>query len=102
MSRQPKHSNTIGFTLGPVYLQGTDATPQPQPVSELTPEQDRLKKRIETAKTALAKVDQERANLTADFKRAVSECQHPVFNDTDAYPWYLRTCFICGCHIDTI
>lgn len=92
----------LGYTLGPVYPKGTGATPQPQPVSELTPEQDRLKERVETAKAALARVEQERANLKADIEKAISECQHPVFNDEDAYPWYHRTCFICGCHIDTI
>lgn len=92
----------IGYTLGPKYPSGSDATPKPQPVFELTPEQERLKERVEAAQAALKQVEQERTNLNADIEKAKAECSHPVFFDTDNYPWYDRSCLICGRHIDRL
>lgn len=94
-------SERIGSTLGPKYAEVVVFT-DIKPVFELTAEQDRLKERVETAKAALKRVEQERSNLLGDISKAEAECAHPVFNDRDADPYWERVCFICGRVIDTI
>jgi len=84
----------IGYTLGDDYSLVKDFS-SPQPVYEITPEQEALKLRIQENAEAL-KAIQTHAHALA------SACKHPIWNDTGGFIYYTRRCFICDKHIDDI
>ena len=84
----------VGYTLGDDYSL-VKSFSSPQPVYEITPEQEALRLRIQENAEALRAIQEEARTLAA-------ECKHPVWNDTGGFIYYTRNCFICGKHIDDI
>ena len=91
----------VGYTLGPAYPSNVDSL-RPEPIASLTTEQSEARERL--TQLRLAKGDLERdLNLCLMLiAKEERKCTHPVFNDKDAYPYWNRSCEICGTHLDTI